>query len=80
LRLYGKKEKVLYSFPICAIVRIGDGDGTTATHDLRADPLAGGGMLAVILTDRGEESFLFDVSDGVVRVIRYYNKAAFTDK
>ena len=80
LRLYGKKEKVLYSCPISEIVRIEEGDGHTATHDFRADPVAGGGVFALIRTEKGEESFLFDVSDGVVRVIRYYNKSAFTVK
>ena len=80
LRLYGRKEKVLYAFPISDIVRIEDGDGHTATHDFRSDPLAGGGVFALIRTEKGEESFLFDVSEGVVRVIRHYNKSAFMVK
>ena len=78
LRLYGKKEKLLYSFPIASIVQIDEAKGEQIAHDLRADPPAGGGYVAVIRTDGGEESFAFDASDGVLRVLRYYNKAAFT--
>ncbi|MBQ9736738.1 MAG: hypothetical protein IJV96_08145 [Clostridia bacterium] len=77
LRLYGKKERLLFSFPIASIVSIRAASGESAAHDLRADPTAGGGVLAVIRTDKGEERFLFDASDAVLRVIRYYNKAAF---
>ena len=80
LRLYGKREKLLFSYPIASMDRICAANGEGADHDLRADPVGGGGMLAVFRTDTGTESVLFDVSDGVLRVIRYYNKAAFIDR
>ena len=89
VKIHGKREKVLLSFPVKSILAAASykkdpeaykAHNPTAFHDFRTDPDEKNDYYAIFEKDGVREAVLFDCTTSVATSLRYYNKEVVIDK